>query len=208
MSLKRSIKALLRQPIKLSAKGLKSGPHITRYYMYHHLTSVFNTIDKNGSCNRILSISRSIPLSNLINVEKPEITEANFPEYNILDLPFSDNHFDYVVSAQVLEHVEGNPQKAIDETYRVLKPGGIAIHTTCLVHPIHGEPKDFWRFTPDALILLCNGFSKIIDVGGWGNFYVWFIDWLGLRYDPVPHAKWHLLHKIAVKNDEKWPVVT
>lgn len=38
-------------------------------------------------------------------------------------LPFEDNNFDYVVSFQVLEHVE-DPAKVLEESIRVLKPGG------------------------------------------------------------------------------------
>lgn len=41
-------------------------------------------------------------------------------------LPFDDNTFDIVYSFGVLHHTD-NTQKAIDEVYRVLKPGGKAI---------------------------------------------------------------------------------
>ena len=42
------------------------------------------------------------------------------------DLPFDKNHFDYVISLQVLEHVE-DPRPLLEEIYRVLKPGGEAL---------------------------------------------------------------------------------
>jgi ubiquinone/menaquinone biosynthesis C-methylase UbiE len=41
------------------------------------------------------------------------------------NLPFSDNEFDAIYSWGVLHH-SPNTQKAIDEVYRVLKPGGFA----------------------------------------------------------------------------------
>ena len=187
--------------------GLSRGPHITRYYMYDRLHSIASKLpSKNG---RVLSISHSEKLANLVALEPSEIVSANYPEHNILSLDFENDSFDYVLSDQVLEHIEGNPQQAIDESYRVLRLGGIAIHTTCFIMPAHGAPKDFWRFTPDALSLLHSNWSEVIEVGGWGNLQVWSVineDYI--RFVGVPHAQWHPLHKLAVKNDPKWPIVT
>jgi ubiquinone/menaquinone biosynthesis C-methylase UbiE len=42
-------------------------------------------------------------------------------------LPFADESFDVVYSANVLEHTE-NPEKVLEEAIRVLKPGG-TLHT-------------------------------------------------------------------------------
>ena len=41
-------------------------------------------------------------------------------------LPYADDTFDVVLMAHVLEHI-GDPQAALAELYRVLKPGGIII---------------------------------------------------------------------------------
>lgn len=46
-----------------------------------------------------------------------------------LSLPFANNFFDIVLSTEVIEHTE-NPLKAISESIRVLKPGGILVLTT------------------------------------------------------------------------------
>lgn len=205
MILSNIVKKVLKNSLMLSMKSMKQGSHITRYYMYQHMSKV---LTNEGYSGKILSLSHSTNLCQFFDIQNSQIIEANYPDYNILALPFADNEFDLCVSDQVLEHVEGNPQVAIDETLRVLKPGGIAIHTTCFINPIHDYPGDFWRFTPEALKLLCNKFSKIIDVGGWGNQYVWFVDWLGLRYEGIPEASWHPLNKIATRNDKDWPIVT
>jgi SAM-dependent methyltransferase len=109
---------------------------------------------------------------------------------------------------QVLEHVEGNPQQAVDEILRVLKPGGVMVCATVLVYPIHGYPSDFWRFTPEGLKLLCGKFNDIIDYGGWGNMYVWMLAWLGLHQEPVPLCRWHPLYRVATRNDSNWKIVT
>ena len=45
---------------------------------------------------------------------------------DICDLPFEENTFDIVFSNHVLEHIEDD-KKAMNELYRVLKPGGMGI---------------------------------------------------------------------------------
>jgi predicted SAM-dependent methyltransferase len=172
--------------------------------MYKHLA--------NQACNEaitgeVLSISGSQYLSSLI-APNGKIIEADYPEYSILDLAFEENRFELLVSDQVLEHIEGNPFQAIEESHRVLKPGGIAIHTTVLLYQIHCYPGDFWRFTPDGLKVMCRRFSRIIDASGWGNRYVWGVSWLGLLSETVPEASWHPYNKIANVNEENYPVVT
>lgn len=45
---------------------------------------------------------------------------------DIQDLDYPDNHFDFILSSHVLEHVEDDA-KAMKEFYRVLSPGGFGI---------------------------------------------------------------------------------
>lgn len=154
-------------------------------------------------------MSHSRPLVAIVGLSDAEVVEANYPDHNITSLSaFDANTFDFVVSDQVLEHIEGDPRRAFEESLRVLKPGGIAIHTTCFINPIHADPSDLWRFTPAGLRNLASDFTEVVEVGGWGNRGVWIVEWLGLRMAPVPHAAWHPLHKIAVVNNELWPVMT
>jgi SAM-dependent methyltransferase len=198
---------LLRKLLwKASMVGLSRGPHITRYAMYRHLADLAHGLPNRRG--QALSISHSERLLQVLGIDATPLTAANYPECNFLELGYPDGSFDFVVSDQVLEHVEGNPQRAVDESWRVLRPGGLAIHTTCFINPLHGAPKDFWRFTPEALALLHRNFSEIIDVGGWGNFAVWSLVRDGLRHAGVPHAAWHPMHRIATMNDPRWPIVT
>ncbi|MFV2019318.1 class I SAM-dependent methyltransferase [Micromonospora sp. LOL_023] len=178
--------------------------------MYERLTSVVaNTIDGEGGAGlSVLAISGSKYFAEQIGLGKAATVEANYPEFDMLALPFPDNEFDVVLSDQVLEHVEGDPFAAVRESVRVTRPGGHIIHTTCFFNQIHGSPQDFWRFTPDALRLLCRGVADPIDVGGWGNLAMLPITWLGLRFRPVPASRWHPLHRLAVRNNPLWPVVT
>ena len=177
--------------------GLRRGPGVSRYYMYRRLSGVLNGLPPGG---RALSISHSRRLCDLLGPGTVEVVEANYPDFDIPSLPFAADEFDYVVSDQVLQHIKGNPLAAIEETRRVLKPGGWAVHTTCCVSRVSRDPGDFWRFTPEGLAFLCRDFSRIIEVGGWGNPCFWGLDLLGMRYDPVPESRWHPLHWIATLN--------
>lgn len=191
--------------IRLSAIPFKRGRHLTRYAMYNRLSnSLSKTSLKSGS---VLSISRSEHLANIIGINVEDLTIANYPEYNILSLSFPDNSFDFVLSDQVLEHVEGDPFRAIGECFRVLKPGGISIHTTCFMNPVHKEPGDFWRFTEDSLRLMSEKYSQTIESGSWGNFMALRLIKRGMRFCQVPESARHPLHKIAVYNDSEWPIV-
>jgi SAM-dependent methyltransferase len=199
---------VLGWPLSIGTTWLPHGSHVTRYTMYRTLSKVLNDPTR-GCGKKVLSISHSNNLATHLGIEKAELIEANYPEHSATDLSaFPDGEFDYVISDQVLEHVEGNPQDVFDESLRLLKQGGIAVHTTCFMNPIHGYPSDFWRFTPECLRMLSRKFSEIIEVGGFGNRAIWYIDLIGLRGTPVPHAKWHPLHWIATHNMKAWPVTT
>ena len=203
------IKSILRWGIRwiyrLSLTGLSTGADIRRYSMYRKLS--VHSVQRDPTL-RVLSISHSERLGLLLGFKQEQITDASYPEANILKLPFKDGEFDAVVSDQVLEHVEGDPQHAIDETFRVLKPGGLLLHTTCFINPIHDGPSDFWRFTPEALKLLVGKQGEIIEVDGWGNPFIWVFIGMGLVYDPIPDARWHPAHWVATRNSSTWPAAT
>ena len=69
--------------------------------------------------------------------KKFEIKECDLENESI---PYSDNTFDFVYSKSVIEHVR-NADNFVSESYRVLKPGGIAVFMT----PDWGtQYKTFW----------------------------------------------------------------
>ncbi len=195
---------LQRMMWRASCIGFRRGPRLSRYALYQAMEAQRLA----QGLGKVLSISHSDRLVEKLQLTDNGVVSANFPEHNILSLDFPDNSFGYVVSDQVLEHVEGDPFRAVQECRRVLKPGGIAIHATCFAYPIHGAPQDFWRFTPHALGLMHADWSAILEVGGWGNFPAYKAIKHDIHMVKIPHAAWHPLHKLATKNDPTVPITT
>ena len=80
------------------------------------------------------------------------------------DLPVSSGSADVVLSNQVLEHVL-DPIKAVAESHRILKPGGLFIGSVPHISPVHLEPYDFRRYTD-------LGLKKLLEEAGFINIQI------------------------------------
>ncbi|TMQ74080.1 MAG: class I SAM-dependent methyltransferase [Candidatus Eisenbacteria bacterium] len=84
-------------------------------------------------------------------------------------LPFRDGSIDTVVAVSMITCTP-EPQRVIDEAYRVLSPGGALIIEFTQMVPVHDEPHDYLRFTHYAARWLLEraGFEMVecLPVGG------------------------------------------
>lgn len=129
-----------------------------------------------------------------------EILAPPYPDVDIQKMPYDDNTFEYVIADQVLEHVR-KPWIAVEEVGRVLKVGGLAILTSCMTHPVHGIPHDYWRFTPEGLKVLCEDFAKIYQCDGSGDLEMVLDCFRGKRGQTVVPGQ--PIEKKALVNDGK-----
>jgi len=75
-----------------------------------------------------------------------------------------------VLCLDTLEHVE-YPHRALEEIFRILKPGGMAVIASVMLFEIHDFPHDYWRFTPQAFSSILKPFSEaFVGFAGYRHF--------------------------------------
>lgn len=111
-------------------------------------------------------------------------------EGSVLDMSmFEDDMFDVILSQAVLEHVP-DPQRAVDEMARVLKPGGRIFIEAAYMQPGHLWPHHYFNITPNGLAHLCRNLH-VLDAGVFNDldFTIrWMIEASGLDVDAVAIA--------------------
>src|SRR5262249_5944883 len=90
------------------------------------------------------------------------------------DLPFLDDHFDFVMLTAVLEHVLA-PDRVVAEVARVLKKGGVVYAGTPFMQQVHMGAYDFQRFTDLGHRWLFREFDEVRrgTCGGPASTLVW-----------------------------------
>ena len=92
---------------------------------------------------------------------------------DVTRLPFRDESLDRVGSNSLFEHV-AYPHRIIEETFRVLRPGGVMTGVMPFVFNLHGYPDDYVRLTPSFFERVCaeTGFVDVAtDVEAAGGLY-------------------------------------
>jgi SAM-dependent methyltransferase len=83
---------------------------------------------------------------------------------------------DVVISIAAIEHLH-NPKRFLNEAYRILKDGGVIILQVPFQWYVHGEPYDYFRYTPYGLIYLFQKarFREIEIYPTGGFFTIWLL---------------------------------
>lgn len=79
-------------------------------------------------------------------IKERGIVQARAQKASVLEIPFADNYFDYVVSSGVVHHTP-DPHKAFKELVRVLKPGGKFFFSVYGKGGLRWLANDFFRYT-------------------------------------------------------------
>ncbi len=69
---------------------------------------------------------------------RQEIAGARFEVGDMRDMPFEDGEFGAIVSLGAVEHTQEGPMQSLQEYFRVLRPGGIAVITVPCLGPVRG----------------------------------------------------------------------
>jgi SAM-dependent methyltransferase len=90
-------------------------------------------------------------------------------------IPLNDETVDLIITQEAFEHI-ADPQKSIQEAYRILKRGGVIYFQVPFIIGYHPGPADFWRFTKEGIVTFLEnaGFQvekRGVTVGSASGFY-------------------------------------
>jgi MPBQ/MSBQ methyltransferase len=123
---------------------------------------------------------------------KPELEDCRFRLGDAENLPFEDDSFDRYVSAGSIEYWP-NPQKGINEAYRVIKEGGQALMIGPIepVNPVSKFIANLWMLFPPE-----NAYHRYFHNAGFTD-----IDWTYIR----PHWQENERYGIAIVGTKPAP---
>ena len=75
-------------------------------------------------------------------------------------LPFKNESVDAVIAEHLLEHLS-DPDKAVAEVKRILKPNGLIYILTPFMLGFHSSPNDYYRWTDQGLLHLFKNFENV-----------------------------------------------
>ena len=97
-------------------------------------------------------------------------------------IPVSESVFDIVLMTEVLEHLQ-NPEVVLKEIHRVLRKEGKLIATMPFLYPIHSDPNDYQRWTPQKIrVEIERGGFSIDQIVPMGSLFAVYFDLLHISF--------------------------
>lgn len=136
--------------------------------------ALWDDVPTNGAILDCGGGDRTIADDRYVNVE---FVPYQYPNVygDTLKLPLKSDSFDLVISQAVLEHVR-NPFVAVDEIWRVTKPGGVVWAGMAFLQPVHAVPSHYFNATAWGIEELFRKFR--IDHIGWSGGLSFTMEWL------------------------------
>jgi SAM-dependent methyltransferase/uncharacterized protein YbaR (Trm112 family) len=143
----------------ITAKIFNLGKRVlsSEYMPKNHLAEFLNNSGEEDIIVELGSGNRRLK-DTIINIDLFPFPNVDIVA-DITRIPFYSSIVDFAILDTVLEHVP-EPHKVINETYRILKPGGRAICIVPFIFPYHGYPKHYFNFSKDGLEFLFRDFSS------------------------------------------------
>lgn len=124
-----------------------------------------------GSGGEVMEVIRKNLRPN-VEIVSTDIDPGRQPDLvdDITDTKIDPVSFEYVICAEVMEHVR-EPFKASENIHKILKPGGKVFVSTPFQFPLHDAPHDYYRYTEFGLMNLFKNFTsaKVEPRGTWGT---------------------------------------
>jgi SAM-dependent methyltransferase len=103
---------------------------------------------------------------------------------DLTSLPLRGNCVNAVLCTQVLEHIS-EPEKALVEIGRVLRPDGKLMLSTPFFYPLHDEPHDYFRYSPHGLERMLSAahleLMELVPQGGFVEMAGEFLNLFGIH---------------------------
>lgn len=162
------------------------------YWLIHVISPVFVDGNQNLFVNSYVSSDKvCLNIGSGNSTISEYVYNVDIFEYDNVDiicdisnLPFKDNSIDVILNIAVLEHVP-NPQKVVDEIYRVLKPNAVIYTAFPFMQGFHASPYDFTRVTQEGIKVLHEAFEKIEvkPFGGPTSGMLWVLqEWVAIVF--------------------------
>jgi len=114
-----------------------------------------------NSSNTLLRLD--YPTTNMQYVNTPDLFG------DVCQLPIKSKTLDVILFFEVLEHIT-DPESALSEIHRVLKPDGRLYFSVPFMYPVHDAPHDYRRLTLHGIrLLLTNNQFEIVQENRHGN---------------------------------------